>query len=225
VGWKDWVRGIEIEPSIYAADFSRLGEQLETLMEAGTRIFQFDVGDGQFVEPITIGPVVLESISPIVRARGGVLDVHLMIVSPEKHFRAIADAGGDSVTVHYEVCDDLPGVIAQARDLGLGAGVAFNPETEPEAVVEAAGELVDLVLCMSIHPGYSGQPFMPEAIPRIRRLRELLPEGVHVQVDGGVGPGNVPQLVEAGANLLVAGSSVFGQEDIAEAYRGLAAVG
>jgi ribulose-phosphate 3-epimerase len=225
VGWKDWVRGVEIEPSIYAADFSRLGEQLESLMEAGTRIFQFDVGDGQFVEPITIGPVVLESISPIVRARGGVLDVHLMIVSPEKHFRAIADAGGDSVTVHYEVCDDLPGVIAQARDLGLGAGVAFNPETEPEAVVEAAGELVDLVLCMSIHPGYSGQPFMPEALPRIRRLRELLPEGVHVQVDGGVGPGNVPQLVEAGANLLVAGSSVFGQEDIAEAYRGLAALG
>jgi len=225
VAWKDWVRGVEIEPSIYAADFSRLGEQLESLMKAGTRIFQFDVGDGQFIEPITIGPVVLESISPIVRARGGALDVHLMIVSPEKHFRAIAEAGGDSVTVHYEVCDDLPGVIAQARDLGLGAGVAFNPETEPEAVVEAAGGLVDLVLCMSIHPGYSGQPFMPEAIPRVRRLRELLPEGVHVQVDGGVGPGNVPQLVEAGANLLVAGSSVFGQEDIAEAYRGLAALG
>ena len=225
MGWSEWVRGVEIEPSIYAADFSRLGEQLESLMEAGTRIFQFDVGDGQFVEPITIGPVVLESISPPVRARGVVLDVHLMIVSPEKHFRAIAEAGGDSVTVHYEACDDLPGVIAQARELGLGAGVAFNPETEPEAVVEAAGELVDLVLCMSIHPGYSGQPFMPEAIPRVRRLRELLPEGVHVQVDGGVGPGNVPQLVEAGATLLVAGSSVFGQEDIAEAYRGLAALG
>jgi len=225
MGWSEWVRGVEIEPSIYAADFSRLGEQLESLMEAGTRIFQFDVGDGQFIEPITIGPVVLESISPIVRARDGILDVHLMIVSPEKHFRAVAEAGGDSVTVHFEVCDDLPGVIAQARDLGLGAGVAFNPETEPEAVVEAAGELVDLVLCMSIHPGYSGQPFMPEAIPRVRRLRELLPKGVHVQVDGGVGPGNVPQLVEAGANLLVAGSSVFGQEDIAEAYRGLAALG
>jgi ribulose-phosphate 3-epimerase len=225
VGWKDWVRGVEIEPSIYAADFSRLGDQLETLIDAGARIFQFDVGDGQFVEPITIGPVVLKSISPIVHERGGILDVHLMIVSPERHFRAIAEAGGDSVTVHYEVCDDLPGVIAQARELGLGAGVAFNPETEPEDVAEAAGELVDLVLCMSIHPGYSGQPFMPASIPRVRRLRELLPEGVHVQVDGGVGPDNVPQLVEAGANLLVAGSSVFGREDIAEAYRGLAALG
>ena len=225
MGWNDWVRGVEIEPSIYAADFSRLGEQLESLLVAGTRIFQFDVGDGQFVEPITIGPVVLESISPIVHSRGGILDVHLMIVSPEKHFRAVAEAGGDSVTVHYEVCDDLPGVIAEARELGLGAGVAFNPETEPEAVVEAAGELVDLVLCMSIHPGYSGQPFMPEALGRVRRLRELLPEAVHIQVDGGVGLDNVPQLVEAGANLLVAGSSVFGGDDIAEAYRGLASLG
>jgi ribulose-phosphate 3-epimerase len=224
MGWTDWVRGVEIEPSIYAADFSRLGEQLDGLMDAGARIFQFDVGDGQFVEPITIGPVVLKSISPIVHGRGCVLDVHLMIVSPEKHFRAVAEAGGDSVTVHYEVCDDLPGVIAQARELGLGAGVAFNPETEPEAVVEAAGELADLVLCMSIHPGYSGQPFMPESIPRVRRLRELLSEGVHIQVDGGVGTENVPQLVEAGANLLVAGSSVFGRDDIAEAYRRLAAL-
>ena len=218
------MRGVEIEPSIYAADFSRLGEQLKTLLDAGARIFQFDAGDGHFIEPITIGPVVLESISPIVHARGGVLDCHLMIVSPEKHFRAFAKAGGDSVTVHYEVCDDLPGVIAQARDLGLGAGVAFNPETEPQVVAEAAGELVDLVLCMSIHPGYSGQPFMPESIPRVRRLRELLPDGVHIQVDGGVGPDNVPQLVEAGANLLVAGSSVFGRQDIADAYRRLAAL-
>jgi ribulose-phosphate 3-epimerase len=225
MGWSDWVRGVEIEPSIYAADFSRLGEQLDSLMMAGVRIFQFDVGDGQFVEPITIGPVVLKSISPIVHERGGVLDVHLMIVSPEKHFRAIAEAGGDSVTVHHEVCDDLPGVIAQARELGLGAGVAFNPETQPDDVAEAAGELVDLVLCMSIHPGYSGQPFMPESIPRVRRLRELLPDGVHIQVDGGVGAENVPQLVDAGANLLVAGTSVFGQEDIAEAYRRLAALG
>ena len=225
MGWSDWVRGVEIEPSIYAADFSRLGEQLEALIHAGVRIFQFDVGDGQFVEPITIGPVVLKSISPMVHERGGVLDVHLMIVSPEKHFRAIAEAGGDSVTVHYEVCDDLPSVIAQARELGLGAGVAFNPETQPDDVAEAAGELVDLVLCMSIHPGYSGQPFMPESIPRVRRLREVLPDGVHVQVDGGVGAENVPQLVEAGANLLVAGTSVFGQGDIAEAYRRLAALG
>jgi ribulose-phosphate 3-epimerase len=221
MGWNDWVRGTEIEPSIYAADFARLGEQLETLLGAGARIFQFDVGDGHFVEPITIGPVVLKSISPLVHRLGGVLDCHLMIERPERHFRAVAEAGGDSVTVHYEACEDLPDVIRQARDLELGVGVAFNPETEPEDVVAVAGELVDLVLCMSIHPGYSGQELMPAAIPRIRRLRELLPAGMHVQVDGGVGPENVRELREAGANLFVAGTSIFGQQDLAEAYRRL----
>jgi ribulose-phosphate 3-epimerase len=222
MGWNEWVRTAEIEPSIYAADFSRLGEQIETIMEAGARIFQFDVGDGHFVEPITIGPIVLKSISPIVHGLGGVLDCHLMVERPERHFGQIAEAGGDSVTVHYEACDDLPGVIEQARELELGVGVAFNPETEPDDVVAAAGELVDLVLCMSIHPGYSGQPFMLESIPRVQRLRELLPEGVHVQVDGGVGPENAAEIRAAGANLLVAGTSVFGQEDIAGAYRRLA---
>jgi ribulose-phosphate 3-epimerase len=221
MAWNEWVRTAEIEPSIYAADFSGLGGQIEILMQAGARIFQFDVGDGHFVEPITIGPIVLKSISPIVHQLGGVLDCHLMVESPEKHFQAIADAGGDSVTVHYEACEDLPGVIRQARDLELGVGVAFNPETEPDDVVAVAGGLVDLVLCMSIHPGYSGQPFMPESIPRVRRLRELLPEGVHVQVDGGVGPDNAAEVREAGANLLVAGTSIFGHEDIAEAYRHL----
>ena len=222
MGWNEWVRTAEIEPSIYAADFSRLGEQLETVMAAGARIFHFDVGDGHFVEPVTIGPIVLKSISPLVHGLGGVLDCHLMVESPEKHFRQIAEAGGDSVTVHYEACDDLPGVIQQARVLELGVGVAFNPESEPEDVVEAVGGLADLVLCMSIHPGYSGQPFMPESVPRVRRLRELLPEGVHVQVDGGVGPDNADEIRQAGGNLLVAGTSVFGQEDIAEAFRRLA---
>jgi ribulose-phosphate 3-epimerase len=221
VGWDDWIRTIEIEPSIYAADFSRLGEQLETLLRAGARIFQFDVGDGHFVEPITIGPVVLKSISPLVHRLGGVLDCHLMIEYPERHFRAIAEAGGDSVTVHYEACEDLLGVIRQARELELQVGVAFNPETEPDDVVAAVDGKVDLVLCMSIHPGYSGQPFMPESIGRVRRLRELLPPGVHVQVDGGVGLDNIAELREAGADLFVTGSSIFGKEDLPRAYRRL----
>ena len=221
MGWSDWVRGAEIEPSLYAADFSRLGEQIETLLQADARVFHFDVGDGHFVEPVTIGPIVLKSISPIVHRLGGVLDCHLMVESPEKHLRQIAEAGGDSVTVHHEACEDLAAVVRQARELELGVGVAFNPETEPDDVVAVAGDLVDLVLCMSIKPGYSGQPFMPEAIPRVRRLRELLPEGTHIQVDGGVGPGNAAEAREAGANLLVAGTSVFGHDDIAAAYRGL----
>jgi ribulose-phosphate 3-epimerase len=220
MGWGDWVRTVEVEPSIYAADFSRLGEQIETLMRAGARVFQFDVGDGHFIEPITIGPVVLQSISPLVHRLGGVLDCHLMIAEPTKHFRAMAEAGGDSVTFHYEAVDDIPGAIRQARELELEVGIAFNPETSP-ADVAAAAEGVDLVLCMSIHPGYSGQLFMPESIDRVRELLGLLPDGMHIQVDGGVGPDNVRELRDAGADLLVAGSSIFGHEDIARAYRRL----
>ena len=220
MAWNDWIRTIEVEPSIYAADFSRLGEQLETLMRAGARVFQFDVGDGHFIEPITIGPIVLQSISPLVHRLGGVLDCHLMVAEPTKHFRAMAEAGGDSVTFHYEAVDDIPGAIRQARELELEVGLAFNPETSP-AEAAAAADGVDLVLCMSIHPGYSGQPFMPESIDRVRELRGLLPEGMHIQVDGGVGPDNVRELRDAGADLLVAGSSIFGHEDIARAYRRL----
>jgi ribulose-phosphate 3-epimerase len=220
MGWNDWIRTVEVEPSLYAADFSRLGEQIETLMRAGARVFQFDVGDGHFIEPITIGPIVLESISPLVHRLGGVFDCHLMVDQPTKHFRAIAEAGGDSVTFHYEAVDDIPGAIRQARELELEVGLAFNPETSP-ADAAAAADGVDLVLCMSIHPGYSGQPFMPEAIDRVRELRGLLPDGMHIEVDGGVGPDNLRELRDAGADLLVAGSSIFGHEDITRAYRRL----
>jgi ribulose-phosphate 3-epimerase len=220
VAWDEWIRGSEIEPSLYAADFSRLGEQIETLLEAGARIFHFDVGDGHFVPPITIGPIVLQWISPIVHRAGGRLDCHLMVEQPERHFEAITQAGGDSVTFHFEVAQDVAAIAAQARAHGLGVGLAFNPQTEPEEAADAA-DAVDLVLCMSINPGYSGQAFMPEAIGRVERLRALLPDAKHIQVDGGVGPDNVPRLREAGANLFVAGTSIFGTDDIAQAYREL----
>ena len=183
--WADWVRGPEVEPSIYAADFARLGAQLEALLDAGVRIFHFDVGDGHFVSEITIGPVVLRSIAELVHERGGRLDCHLMIEAPERQFESIKAAGGDSVTFHVEAVDDPAGTIARARGLGLGAGVAFNPETEV-AVAARAAEGADLALCMSIHPGLSGQKFMPEAFDRIAELRRSLPDAVHVQVDGGV---------------------------------------
>jgi ribulose-phosphate 3-epimerase len=218
--WDEWVRGPEVEPSLYAADFSRLGEQIETLLEAGARIFHFDVGDGHFVPPVTMGPIVLQWISPIVHRAGGRLDCHLMVERPERHFEAIAQAGGDSATFHYEVADDAAALAAQARAHGLAVGLAFNPQTEPEQVADLA-EPVDLVLCMSINPGYSGQAFMPESIGRLERLRARLPEGKQVQVDGGVGADNIPRLREAGADLLVAGTSIFGADDIARAYREL----
>jgi ribulose-phosphate 3-epimerase len=221
MGWSDWIRSAaEVEPSLYAADMSRLGEEIETLLPAGARIFHFDVGDGHFIPPITIGPIVLQWISPIARRAGGYMDCHLMTEHPERHFGAIAEAGGDSVTVHVEAVADPAEIARQAREHGLEAGLAFKPATEPEQAADAA-EPFDLVLCMSIEPGYSGQAFMPESLGRIERLRELLPDEKHIQVDGGVGLANVVDLRKAGANLLVAGTSIFGATDTAAAYQAL----
>jgi ribulose-phosphate 3-epimerase len=220
VAWRDWVRTVEIEPSLYAADFANLGEQVTYLLNAGARVFHFDIGDGHFVEPITIGPVVLRSIAPIVHGSDGVLDCHLMVENPERHIPQVAAAGGDSVTFHLEVCEDVPAMIALAREEGLGVGVAFNPGTEVEDVVEAAAD-ADLALCMSINPGYSGQEFMAEALDRLRELRNGLPEDVFVQVDGGISQENVRVAHEAGANLLVVGSAIFHREDLPRAYHRL----
>jgi ribulose-phosphate 3-epimerase len=206
-----------VEPSLYAADFTRLGEQIETLATAGARVFHFDAGDGHFIPEITIGPIVLESISPLVHGLGGILDCHLMVAEPERHFEAVAKAGGDSVTFHVEACDDPAQAAEHARSLGLGVGLAFNPETRVEDAA-AAAEGFDLVLCMSIHPGYSGQELMREAPARIARLRSLLPEHVRVQVDGGINATTIVAAHDAGADLLVAGSAVFWHDDPAEAY-------
>jgi ribulose-phosphate 3-epimerase len=214
------MRGVEVEPSLYAADMSRLGEQVELLLDGGVRIFHFDVGDGHFVEPITMGPIVLQAISPLVRARHAAVDVHLMVDNPVEQFAQFARAGGNSVTFHYEVVRDVEPAVEAARALGLGVGIAFNPESEPEDVA-AVVDGVDLVLCMSIHPGYSGQAFMPETFDRVRRLRELIPPEMHVQVDGGVGLANIAELREVGVDLFVAGASVFAADDVADAYRGL----
>jgi ribulose-phosphate 3-epimerase len=149
-----------------------------------------------------------------------VLDCHLLTETPERHFAAIAAAGGDSVTVHYEVCEDLAATMRAARGHELEVGVAFRPATSPEEVA-AVADGADLVLCMSIEPGYSGQEFMPESIERVRRLRALLPARMHVQVDGGIGPDNIRAVYDAGADLLVAGTSIFGREDLPRAYRRL----
>jgi ribulose-phosphate 3-epimerase len=221
VPWNRWIRTSEIEPSLYAADFSQLGHQIDVLARAGARIFHFDIGDGCFVQPITAGPIVLRWIAPIVHRYEGVIDCHLMVEHPERHFAAVAAAGGDSVTFHYEAVDDVAATTRAAREQELQVGLAFNPETSPEDAAAAAGD-VDLVLCMSIHPGYSGQEFMPEALERVRRLRELLAPSVYVQVDGGVDHTNIEQLAAAGATLLVAGTAIFGREDLPRAYLRLA---
>jgi ribulose-phosphate 3-epimerase len=222
VGWNDWVRTAEIEPSLYAADFANLGDQLDVLLRVGVRVFHYDVGDGHFVEPITIGPIVLQSISKQIHDAGAFVDCHLMTEFPEKYFQPLKQAGGDSVTVHYEAVDDLPRVVAAARQLDLQVGLAFKPETSA-AYAAAAGVSagVDIVLCMSIEPGYSGQEFMPEAFDRVRTVRSLLPPHMHIQVDGGIGPDNIREVRDAGASLFVAGSSIFGREDLTRAYRRL----
>jgi len=222
VSWSEWIRTVEVEPSLYAADFSRLGEQVEILLRAECRVFHYDVGDGHFIPPITTGPIVLQWIAPMLHGVGGVLDCHLMVEAPERHIPQFAEAGADSVTVHYEVCPGLPGVVSLAREHGLQVGMALNPETGIEEAAAAAIEAeVDLVLCMSVHPGYSGQAFIEESVERLRTLRSLLPDSMVVQVDGGVGPANIRELYEAGARLFVAATAIFGREDLPRAYRRL----
>ncbi len=219
MGWSDWIRdGGEVEPSLYAADFMHLGAQIDALLAAGCRIFHFDVGDGHFVPPVTIGPVVLRSIAPAIHAAGGVVDCHLMVDDPAHHFEEFGSSGGDSVTFHVEATDDPAGAAAAARAHGLSVGVAFNPDTAPAdaaAFARAAG--AEIVLCMSIHPGYSGQSFMLAALDRVAELRGML--NVPIQVDGGVGASNASVLREAGASLLVCGTAIFADPDPAGAYR------
>jgi ribulose-phosphate 3-epimerase len=220
--WAEWIRTVEIEPSLYAADFAHLGDQVETLLRTGARIFHYDIGDGHFVEPITMGPIVLASISEFVHRLGGVVDCHLMTETPEKHFQALAEAGGDSVTVHVEAVEDLAAVVRTAREHQLQVGLAVKPASNVDDAARAALDAnVDLVLCMSVEPGYSGQAFLPGSLERLRRLRELLPPQMYVQVDGGIGPDNVRAAHEAGADLLVAASSIFSHADPPRAYRRL----
>ena len=223
MGWSDWIRGgVEVEPSLYAADFRRLGEQIDALLAAGCRIFHFDCGDGHFVPPVTMGPVVLRSIAPSIHEAGAVLDCHLMVDDPVHHLEEFAASGADSVTFHVEAAAEPASVAERARSHSLGVGLAFNPETEPSVAAAAATAAdVDLVLCMSIHPGYSGQSFMPEALDRIESLRALVE--VPIQVDGGVDEDNVGALRAAGASLVVAGTSVFSDSHPGAAYQRLAA--
>lgn len=220
--WREWFRGAEVAPSIYAADFSKLGAQLTSLLDAGAQIFHFDVGDGHFIDEITIGPVVLRSIAPLVHARQGAIGCHLMVDKPEKQFAELKAAGADSVSFHLEACSDPIAAIRHARELGLSVGVAFNPENSVEKAA-AVAEYADFALCMSIHPGLSGQSFLPETYGRISLLRKLLPNGI-IEVDGGIHADNIAAVKRAGADLLVAGSAIFWGDAPATAYRRLCAL-
>jgi ribulose-phosphate 3-epimerase len=213
--------GIRIAPSILSADFSRLGEQVDQVLEAGARVIHVDVMDGHFVPPITIGPLIASSIAERVHDAGGVVDVHLMIERPGDQIDAFAGAGADSITIHHEADPQAHRTLGAIREAGCLAGVAINPGTPADAVSSLAG-VCDLLLCMSVNPGWGGQSFIETSPEKIRALAALAGPEVAIEVDGGVDPVTAPLVTQAGANLLVAGSAVFGDADPGAAYRRLA---
>jgi ribulose-phosphate 3-epimerase len=210
-----------VAPSILSADFSCLGAQIDEVMEAGARVIHFDVMDGSFVPPITIGPLVAAAISEPVHAAGGAVDVHLMIAEPDRHIEAFAEAGADSITFHAEATPHINRTLAAIRELGCLAGIAINPGTPVGAVGELRG-LADIVLCMTVNPGWGGQSFIPSSPEKVGRLRELA-GAARIEVDGGIDPATVGSVADAGASLFVAGSAVFGADDPAAAYAAIAA--
>jgi ribulose-phosphate 3-epimerase len=217
----EYPTGRRIAPSILSADFGRLGEQVQTVLDAGARVIHFDVMDGHFVPPITIGPLVLQGITDQVHDAGGIVDVHLMIERPERQVAEFAKAGADSITIHYEATPHVHYALEQIRDSGCRAGLAINLSTPPE-VATLVEDSLDLVLCMTINPGWGGQALVPSSIGKVKRLAALLPK-VAIEVDGGVDPKTAPECAGAGARFLVAGSYVFGAQDPAAAYAELVA--
>ena len=207
-------------PSILAADFAHLGDQVAAVMDAGARVIHVDVMDGQFVPPISIGAAVTGALDAQVHNAGGWLDVHLMVERPERHVAEFADAGADSISVHFEATPHIHFALKVVREAGCHAGLALNPGT-PLSAVDALHGSFDHLLCMTVNPGWGGQKWIPQSGERIDSLRSLLPGNVPIQVDGGVDADTAGPAVTAGAGLLVAGSSVFGASDPAAAYQGL----
>jgi ribulose-phosphate 3-epimerase len=209
-----------VAPSILSADFGRLREQVGEVLEAGARLIHVDVMDGHFVPPITIGPLVASAIADQVHDAGGAIDVHLMIERPALQIADFADAGADSITIHFEADPHANRTLSAIREAGCRAGIALNPGTPAAAVSELDG-VADVVLCMSVNPGWGGQAFIDASPGKIARLREIVPDAA-IAVDGGIDARTVGSVAGAGATLFVAGSAVFGAPDPAEAYREIA---
>ena len=217
------LRERRIAPSILSADFARLGEQVDEVLGAGARVIHVDVMDGHFVPPITFGAIVVDAIAERVHSAGGILDVHLMIERPERYVGDIARAGADNITVHVEATPHLHYTLNTIREGGCTAGAAINPGTPASSLDEVAHELLDMALCMSVNPGWGNQQFIPWSLDKLARMRRALPDHVALEVDGGVHEATAGPCIDAGANLLVTGSAVFGSADPAAAYAAIAA--
>ncbi|MEA2424327.1 MAG: ribulose-phosphate 3-epimerase [Thermoleophilaceae bacterium] len=215
------LREPRVAPSILSADFAHLGQQVAEVMDAGARVIHCDVMDGHFVPPITLGPLIVGSLADQVHGAGGILDVHLMIERPERHIEEFAKAGADLITIHWEATPHVHYALKAVRDAGCMAGLALTPATPAEVVTDVAGD-VDNVLCMTVNPGWGGQPFIDHSVAKLERMRALLPAGLPLEVDGGIDADTAPRCAGAGATLFVAGSAVFGAADPGQAYLAIA---
>jgi ribulose-phosphate 3-epimerase len=214
----DLLADVRVAPSILSSDFARLGQQVGSVMDAGARIIHVDVMDGHFVPPITIGALIVEALRDLVHDRGGMLDVHLMVERPERLVADFANAGADSIAVHWEATPHVNYALQAVRDAGVNAGLAINPAT-PAHVVAGVTDDLDHVLCMTVNPGWGGQAYIGSSTAKVAELRELLGPDVPIEVDGGIDPETARVTRDAGATLFVAGSSIFGSADPPAAYR------
>jgi ribulose-phosphate 3-epimerase len=219
---RELLGGVRVAPSILSADFARLGEQVREVLAAGARVIHVDVMDGHFVPPITVGPLVVEALSEAVREAGAMLDVHLMIERPERQVSEFVRAGAHSVTFHAEATPHVAYTANLIREQGACACVAINPGTPVGALAEVTGA-IDMALCMTVNPGWGGQPFIAHSLEKLPRVRALLGADVALEVDGGIDTSTGPACLQAGAGVFVAGSAIFNSEDPGAAYSALAA--